>query len=217
MTIWQAREAAAELLAGPLTTESDLLASLFQMIEHQVASFERVDSPLARASAAILGKAHRLSVGLYSLQLDALGQESGALLRPLQEVSELLSYLAYEPTRVDEVIEGRLPKPGVIAQRIDGRLKALRDHLSAHASHFAVTPEAVAHYVDFERGVVHLDRRPSAKLLRRNVRGLAAFMVMCAADGATLLAHAGLDSAEQMDRLSSVRDELVSNHQARKV
>lgn len=125
MDIWRTRRDALELLGGPLSPERDLLASLFSLIKAQVRSLQGVEgSPLARAGAAILGKAHRLSVGLYSLQLDALVTD--------------------DPSRIIEIEEDRLPRAGVIAKRIDGKLKDLRDHLSEHASHFAITPSARA-------------------------------------------------------------------------
>lgn len=210
MNIWYPREASQALLDGPLAKERDLLAALLAMIRDQVGALERVESSLPRAAAAILGKAHRLSIGLYSLQLDALGQEAGALLRPLQEVSEVLAYLSDEPSRVVEVEEDRLPKAGIIAKRNASNLKPLRDHLSTHASHFAITSDAMGHYLDHELGRIQLDRSPSEDVLRRNLRSLAAFMVMCAVDGAVLMAHCGLDGEEHLRRLEPIRSELVS-------
>jgi hypothetical protein len=61
-----------------------------------------------------------MTLGVYSLMLDGLGQEAGALLRPLIETLELLVYLRLEPARIDQAIEEKLPSAGQIAKKIEG-------------------------------------------------------------------------------------------------
>lgn len=57
-------------------------------------------------------------------------QEGGAVFRPLLECLELLTYFRMDTTRINEALEDRLPKAGIIAQRIEGKLKGMRDYLN---------------------------------------------------------------------------------------
>jgi hypothetical protein len=47
-----------------------------------------------------LVKAKNLALGSYSLVLDGLGQEAGALMRPMIEYAELLAYFRLHPEMV---------------------------------------------------------------------------------------------------------------------
>lgn len=67
----------------------------------------------ARVCGLTLLKAKHLALGAYSLILDGLGQEAGALLRPFIEYTELLTYFRKFPSKVDAAIKGKLPSAGV--------------------------------------------------------------------------------------------------------
>jgi len=119
----------------------------------------------------------------YSLSLDALAQEAGALFRPLLESLELLQYLRLDTKRVDEALEDRLPKAGVIAQKIQGKFKNLRDYLNTHASHLSVSAEAMGHLLDFKEGHVRTVQPFSEPVLQRNLATLLAVMAWLSIEG----------------------------------
>ncbi|WP_143308079.1 hypothetical protein [Candidatus Entotheonella palauensis] len=93
---------------------------------------------------------------------------------------ELLTYIRLDPNRVDEALEDRLPTAGIIAQRIEGKFKGLRDHLNAHASHLSMAPEAMAHLVDFRVGRLRLVQPYNEEVLRGNLRTLLAVLIWLA-------------------------------------
>jgi hypothetical protein len=96
-----------------------------------------------------LVKARNYALGLYSLSLDGLGQEAGALLRPLVEAYEVLVYFRLDPSRASKATDDKLPSAGEIAKAISGRFKDLREYLNENASHFAFSPQSMTHLIDF--------------------------------------------------------------------
>ena len=105
-------------------------------------------SAYARACGLSLLKAKTLAVGSYSLVLDGLAQEAGALMRPMIEYTELLTYFRLRPDMVDSALNNSLPKAGERAKAIGGIYKAFREHLNAHASHSAFSDFALSHLID---------------------------------------------------------------------
>jgi hypothetical protein len=86
--------------------------------------------PYSRVAALTLIKARNLLLASYSLSIDGLAQEAGALLRPFLEAFEKMVYFNEDRSRIEEAINGRLPSAGEIAKRIQGPFKCLRDHLN---------------------------------------------------------------------------------------
>jgi hypothetical protein len=121
-------------------------------------------------------KGRNLALACYSLALDGLAQESGALLRPLLEAIELLAYLLLDPTRVSEVVDGTLPKPGIRARMVDGKFKDLRDYLSRHASHINLSHESMQHTVDSSTGRLRVVQPYRRLVLKTNMGTLCMFM-----------------------------------------
>jgi len=156
---------------------SDLLSQTFASFDVCASRLGRADTPFGRVCAVTLIKARNLALGCYSLALDALAQESGALLRLFIESLELLEYLRQDPGRVTEVLEGRKPKAGEIARRIEGKFENLRQHLNAHASHLSFGPEAMGHLVDVTGGRFQTVQPYSEPVLRQNLRTLLLMMV----------------------------------------
>lgn len=105
-------------------------------------------------------KGRNLGLACYSLMLDGLAQEGGAVLRPLLESIELTTYFRLDPSRVEDFLNDRLPRAGEIAQQINGRFHALRKYLNDHSSHFGLTFENIQHIVDLNTGSL----RPSQQL-----------------------------------------------------
>jgi hypothetical protein len=175
--MWETRRAAEKALTQSLHPYSKLLEEAFTSVDTYVDRLERIDEPFARVCALVLVKGRNLALGCFSLSLDALAQEAGALFRPLIESLELLEYLKQDPKRVAEALEERLPKAGKISQRIQGRFKGLRNYLNTHASHLSVTPEAMGHLVDFKAARLRKKQLYSEPVLRRNLRTLLALLV----------------------------------------
>ncbi len=182
--VWAARREAEATLADQLRPYAGLLDEAFAAIDDSVQRLQRVDDAFGRVCAVVLIKARNLGLGCYSLSLDALAQEAGALFRPLIECLELLIYFRLDPGRIQEALDDPLPKAGMIAQRIDGKFRGLRDYLNTHASHLSVSPAAMAHLVDFKRGRLRPFQAHHTDVLRQNLRTLLAVLVWLAIEGA---------------------------------
>ena len=99
----------------------------------------------AQICGLTLLKAKHLAVGAYSLILDGLGQEAGALIRPFIEYTELLTYFRKFPEKAAHANENNLPKAGERARVIGGIYKEFRDHLNSHASHSSYSHHSLSH------------------------------------------------------------------------
>jgi hypothetical protein len=143
-------------------------------------------------------KGRNLSLGLYSLSLDGLAQEAGALLRPLVETIELLAYLRMSPAHVNEAIEDRLPLAGERAKKIQGSLKEMREYLNRHASHLSFSNESMGHLVDWQSANLKAAQPHNTKVLRTNVGLVFAFLGLLGIEGAICLVHLGDLEAKQI-------------------
>jgi hypothetical protein len=182
--LWATRHQAETALGEELKPFADLLNETFAAIDHGAARLEGLDHPFGRVCALVLIKARNLGLGCYSLSLDALAQEAGALFRPLIECLELLVYFRLDPLRINEALEDRLPKAGVIAQRIEGKFKGLRAYLNTHASHLSLSSEAMIHLVDFKAGRLRPVQLHNTAVLRQNLRTLLAVLIWLAIEAA---------------------------------
>jgi hypothetical protein len=178
--MWSTRRQAERALNEGLAPFAALIDETFSALDDCLDRLERQSQPFGRICALVLIKARNLAFGCYSLSLDALAQEAGALFRPLLECLELLTYFRLDPMRINEALEDRLPKAGVIARKIEGKFKGLRDHLNAHASHLSVSPEAMAHLVDFRAGRLRPVQPYNEDVLRGNLRTLLAVLIWLA-------------------------------------
>jgi hypothetical protein len=205
--LWDTRRQAEAALSGDLRSFARLFDETFAVVDQCVVRLESLDDPFGRVCALVLIKARNLGLGCYSLSLDALAQEAGALFRPLIECLELLTYFRLDPPRINEALEDRLPKAGVIAQRIEGKFKGLRDYLNTHASHLSLSPEAMMHLVDFKAGRLRPVQAHSALVLRQNLVTLLAVLIWlaieaanCTSVGAGVVDDALGDSVEDIKR-----------------
>lgn len=144
---WGTRNLALQTLSSDAPAVIEAFGELFGLVDECAYALMALGDPFGRCTALVTAKARNLSLACCGMALDGLAQEGGALLRPLIEADELLTYLRLDPTRVDEVLEERLPSAGVIAKRIEGDHKDLRDYLNSHASHLSVGPESMGHYL----------------------------------------------------------------------
>jgi hypothetical protein len=178
-SLWTCREQGITALADELRPIADRLDSAFERVSEVVEYFEKFltkDSAAACVCALVTIKGHNLGQGCYSLALDGLGQESGAMLRPLMECIETLEYLRVVPDAVDEALEGKLPNAGVRARRISSIFHRLRAYLNEHAAHLDVTTVAMKHLVDLREGCFKTVQKHSPLVLEQNLASLFMFV-----------------------------------------
>lgn len=191
ISLWNTRRQAEGALTQGLEPFAGLLNEAFSALDDCVDRLERLERPFGCICALVIIKARNLGLGCYSLSLDALAQEAGALFRPFLECLELLAYFRLDPNRIDEALEGRLPKAGGIAQRIEGKFKDLRHYLNAHASHLSLSPEAMLHLIDFHGGELRPTQPHNEAVLRENLRTLLAVLVWLAIEAVNCVSVGG--------------------------
>ncbi|MDD5288188.1 MAG: hypothetical protein PHY28_03650 [Dehalococcoidales bacterium] len=206
MSLWGTRESALTAAESTLQAESVVIYQGFSLLNEMLVVFQSEDTAFYRITGLTLVKARNIAQGLFSLSLDGLAQEAGALLRPLIECIELLTYLREDPQRVDEVLEERLPSAGEIAKRIQGKLQKLRSYLNKHASHFSFAPESLSHFIDFKSGNWNTTQRFNESVLRQNMTTLFAFQVQLLFVAANCLASNELLTDSLEGRLNEFKE-----------
>ena len=146
---WATREQALSVLDGEMAEARRILERFFLVLTESVNrhNLRRNKQKESFLYGLLIAKARRLLLASYSLILDGIGQETGALLRPTIECLELLVYFNQDPSRIEEALENRFPKAGIIAQRIDSGLRGLRGYLNKHASHIKLEGVSIQHLV----------------------------------------------------------------------
>ncbi len=170
MNLWITREESLNALKSKLSIEARYIEKGFTIIDDLLSIFEdnKNDNFCTVCSFALLkGKNYCLSI--YSLSLDGLSQESGALLRPAIECIELLDYFYDDPKRIKEALENKLPRPGNIAKKIKGKFESLRKHLNSAASHFSFDPIACMHLLNWKNGSLRYYQKFNETVLRQNL------------------------------------------------
>lgn len=178
MELLATREKAVQLLDGDLKAEATAVAEAFALCNRLIAEFEGNsigDMYLTYCGLTTL-KGQRLALGCYALMMDGLGQEAGALLRPLIETVELLTYFRLDPARVEEALEDNLPGAGAIAKAIEGGNQDLRRYLNTHASHISYDWPGFGHLIETNTSTWHIGLGISPEVLRTNMATLFAFV-----------------------------------------
>jgi hypothetical protein len=216
MNIWSAREKSINWLSNELKPEGEILQEGFEYLEDFVNLFEKIgqsegDSEtgqFCRISSITLAKISHLLLGCYSLTLDGLAQESGALLRPLIETYELLIYLRQDKSRINQVIEGKLPSAGGIGKKISGDYQNLREYLNDNASHFSYKTNSVLHLFD-ENIKVRAVPNHGVKVFRTNIQLLNAFQVYILFEAVNCLFAIDFDANALADKIEKWRKACV--------
>jgi len=191
-----------------LQAEAGIIYQAFELIDEMIEMFRASpQSPLFSTTCGlVLLKGRYLAQGMFSLALDGLAQEAGALLRPMIECFELLTYFHEDPQRISKAVEDRLPKAGEIAKRIEGGFKDLRGYLNTYASHFSLTPVSMQHLVDLREGDWRLVQPYDENVLRENMLALFATLVVLSFEAASCLGVCESLPESMVDRLSVWRD-----------
>jgi len=215
MNIWSTREKSLNWLENELSPERNTLHKGFEHINHFVELFQAISEhqgenqlgKFSRICAITLAKFNHLLLGCYSLSLDGLAQEAGALLRLVIETYELLVYFRQDISRIDEVLEDELPSPGIIGKKISGDYQNLREYLNANASHFSYTVTSVKHLFD-ENISIRAIPDHSMRVLRVNLELINAFQVYMLFEAINCLFTVGFDANSLADSIEKWRDEI---------
>jgi hypothetical protein len=193
--LWEARQSA--LSDDSLSRELAVIEDLFWALERILEDLHRLNASKKSSLCALVGaKGRNLAHGCYSLALDGLAQESGALLRPLLEAIELMRYLRTVPDAITEAMGGRLPRAGDRAKKINGFLRPIREYLNENASHLAFTYESMRHLFDLEGERMRVLQPHRASVLRVNLKQLYFFTHLLAKEAIDCLNEAA-DLAEK--------------------
>jgi hypothetical protein len=186
MNLWQAREKSLEWLATELIEQNSLIDKGFELLDKCIAllnqqskaSSDEINGRFARVVNITLAKARNLMLGSYSMLLDAVAQEAGALLRPILEAYELLIYFRLEPSRIDQAIDRKLPSAGSIAKKIKGEFKDLRDSLNTNASHISFGYESAKHLIDYQTSEIKAIQSQTVEVFTANLTTLTAVQLL---------------------------------------
>jgi len=209
MTLWATRDESLQALDTTLRREAQVLAECFALLDDAITRLESLkdETMFTRAAAVVLVKARNLGLACYSLALDGLGQEGGAVFRPLVEALELLTYFRLDPQRAALAVDGTLPRAGEIARAVEGTFRGIRDYLNTHASHFAFSWEALRHLIDNETGELKKAQQFREPVLRSNLAVLSAILVILNVEGVNCIQVHKIGSANDLaDRVEGTRD-----------
>ena len=187
--MWSTREESLKALNTTLKAEADLIYEGFKIIEKisQKLSSISDSTGYSRVCGLVLIKGRNLCQGMFSLSLEGLAQESGALLRPTIECFELLEYFNQEPNRIEKIFKGKLPTAGEISKEIKGKFKDLRGYLNAHASHLSIGKESMVHLINWSEGSFKTKQTYSEKVLKINLSMLFCFLIFLCNSAANCL------------------------------
>jgi hypothetical protein len=147
--LWKARTDALTFLRRERSAQIEVIEQLFVLADDCIDAYESQDNDLYSTMCSLTTlKAKNLALGMYSLTLDGLAQEAGALARPFIEYAELLAYFRMLPEAVHDALAGELPSAGKRAKKIEGFYQPFREHLNEHASHAAYSAHSLAHLRD---------------------------------------------------------------------
>lgn len=213
--LWRARAEALTYLRRDRTEHVEIVDELIQLLDRCIDLYdENADSnTYARISGLTLLKAKNLALGAYSLILDGLGQEAGALLRPLIEYTELLTYFKQFPEKVESAANGdKLPSAGERAKAIGGTYKEFREHLNQNASHSSYSHYSLSHLLEPSTFRFKKLQRMAPTVLERNVLDFAVQVFFLLRQGVlglepfamTQMRHLGADCDDVHDRLKAL-------------
>jgi hypothetical protein len=200
LDLWSSRRAAQEELDSGLQAERDTVLDAFEILDAIVREFEALGatSDVARAYALSIVKARNFGHGVYSLIMDGLAQEAGALVRPLVEACELVRYLQLDPSRAEQVLTDSLPSAGKIAQEIQGILGPVRTYLNESASHLSFNQYSVRHLFDPISGTLRTQQPHISDSFSGNIRMLFAIVNTLGLEAVISLRHLSGPEAERL-------------------
>jgi hypothetical protein len=213
MNLWQARERSLEWLSNELVKQKALVDQGFELLDECISLLKQYNEKpedelkgrFAKVVNLTLAKARNLLLGSYSMMLDALAQQAGALLRLLMETHELLIYFRLDPTRADQAIDGNLPKSGEIAKEIKGEYQDLRGYLNTRASHLNLSYESVRYLLDYQTFEIKAVQTHSVDVFNKNITTLNVIQVLVIAEAIRCLNAIGYTPNSLLDEFEDWR------------
>ena len=200
MKLWNTRESSLRLLEGELSNQHKAITGLFEILDLCIDRYSNLMDSAAyfEVCGIATAKARNLALGLYGMILDGLGQEAGALMRPLIEYNELLTYFRVEPKRIVEALNDDLPSAGKRAEKIEGIYKEYRSHLNDHSSHSSFSKYSTKHLLDEKTGRLRKEQPLIQKTLERNLRDFWVQIILMTEEAILSLAAGGDDRFEEI-------------------
>jgi hypothetical protein len=188
--LWRARTEALTFLRRERAAQMEVIEQLFILADDCIDTYEAsAGDAYSKVCGLTTLKAKNLALGMYSLSLDGLGQEAGALARPFIEYSELLTYFRMLPKAVNDALTGRLPSAGTRAKKIGGIYQRFREHLNVHASHSSYSSYSLAHLTDPTTKRIRKLQVMNPAVLERNVGDFAVQFVFVLQESILALEH----------------------------
>lgn len=175
MGLWDTREKSLQYLQQWHPSRVAVLEQAMLLCDDIVEAFETApeESYYPRVCAIALLKAKSYTLSAYSVILDGHGHEAGALLRPMIEYAELVTYLRHFPQKADLALENKLPSAGSRAKALGTSIyEDLRKYLNEHAAHSTFSNHSIQHLFDFETLKLRKDRNFAATVLLTNLDAL---------------------------------------------
>jgi hypothetical protein len=206
--LWKTRESAVKALRRDLAFEAGCLAEAFDVLDELIDIYQAHigSSDYITVCGAATVKGRNLALGSYSLCLDGLAQEGGALLRPLVECVEKLEYLREDPRRAADATLAKMPTAGTIAEQIGSPYRCLRTYLNDHAAHFRFGYESVRHLIDWSAPTWVKQQPFMLGVLKVNLRAVLVFMSQLATQSAECLSTAKIEIGPLSERIERLRD-----------
>jgi len=204
--LWKTRDQALVALNGKLRPVADIIEEAFVCLDECIDRIAALDNQFGRVCGLTLVKARNLTLAMYSLTLEGLAQEGGAILRPLLGAIEKLAYFRQDLSHVEDAINGNLPSEGKIAQIINGEFQDLRDYLSKYAAHSSFSYESLKHLVDYHTFRLKKAQPFNEAVLRKNLEMVFSFLVFTIFEGQKCLAAAGSIDDDFATYIEKLRD-----------
>jgi hypothetical protein len=201
------REQSIKIITEELLTEWKAVDTAFRLLDQCVQRFAIAPSESTFASfvLVILVKAKHFAHACRILALEGFAQEAGAILRIWVEAIELVRYLAEQPERIQEIVDGRLPNAGERAKRIGGKFQRLRNYLNENSSHFSFTLASMSHVVNLVTRQIFTEPPVSINSLRANISVLFAFVFFTGAEAVNALGVADIQNEDLATLLAEIR------------
>ena len=189
MSLWATRDEALKFLQDTYPAKLAVVNRTFELLDLCVEAFEEEsnENTYAEFCGLTLLKAKHLALGAYSLILDGLGQEAGAIMRPMIEYAELLTYFRMFPESVEKAANNNLPKAGERAKAIGSIYKKFRGHLNLHASHSSFSHYSLSHLLEPSTHKFKKLQRMAPLVLEANVRDLTVQLLLMLREAALAL------------------------------
>lgn len=205
--LWQSRTDALEYLKSNQAPRLEVIEEIIDAIDQTIDAYEKraVSDEYARICGLTLVKGKNLAVGMYSLTLDGLAQEAGALARPFIEYVELLTYFRIFPKKVRSAIYGKLPSAGKRAKAIKGTYQEFRNHLSQHAAHSSYNHFSLSHLLELKTGKFKKTQSMVPSVVDRNIRDITVQVYLLLQEAVLGLEPVNLDA---FDLLAGITDDI---------